>query len=61
MRGKIDRGADSSFPTLDARWHATLHLPLFHILVGKGQGPTKILSKDAPAHGERLPTVPRAE
>ena len=30
------------FPTLDARWHATLHLPLFHILVGKGQGPTKI-------------------
>ena len=42
MRGKIDRGADSSFPTLDARWHATLHLPLFHILVGKGQGPTKI-------------------
>ena len=35
-------GADGSFSSLYTRWHATLHLPLFHILVGKGQGPTKI-------------------
>ena len=35
-------GADGSFSSQYTRWHATLHLPLFHILVGKGQGPTKI-------------------
>ena len=34
--------ADGSFSSQYTRWHATLHLPLFHILVGKGQGPTKI-------------------
>ena len=34
--------ADGSFSSQYTRWHATLHLPLFHRLVGKGQGPTKI-------------------
>ena len=35
-------GADGSFSSLYTRWHATLHLPAFHKLTGKGQGPTKI-------------------